>query len=57
VNETQPICRKCKKQCEEQKNANPTWFGKYRNADLIEAICIECWKNGEKWENSSLKNK
>jgi hypothetical protein len=51
-----PICRKCKKVCKEQVDSNPTWFGKYRNADLIEAICIDCWKKGENWEKDRNKN-
>ena len=55
MNEKTPICRKCKKTCEEQTGANPTWFGKYVRSELIEAICIDCWKNGEKWKSGSLK--
>lgn len=52
-----PICRKCKKQCKKQVDANPTWFAKYHKDNLVEAICIDCWNKGEKWKNSSLKNK
>ena len=44
------ICRKCKIKCKEQSGVNPTWFGKYQNEDLIEVICVDCWKKGERWE-------
>jgi len=57
MDEKRPICRKCKKQCEEQIYADPTWFGKYSRDKLVEAICIDCWRKGERWEDSSLENK
>lgn len=50
MNDKKPVCRKCKKECMEQIDSNPTWFGKYCKDVLIEAICIDCWKNGERWE-------
>ena len=46
-----PICRKCKGKCKEQTHGDPTWFGKYQNEDLKEAICIDCWNKGEHWRN------
>ena len=50
MKETNIICRKCKEKCEEQTTISPTWFGRFCNEKLIEAICIKCWKKGEKWE-------
>jgi len=56
MNEKAPICSRCKKQCGEQINSDPTWFGKYSFDELVEVICIECWKNGKRWADSSLKD-
>ena len=55
MNNKIPICSRCKKICKKQEYADPTWFGKYLGDKLLEAICIDCWEKGEKWESSSLK--
>jgi hypothetical protein len=43
-------CRKCKQECKPMIDCNPTWYGRYKNDQLTEAICAECWGKGEKWE-------
>ena len=48
-----PTCRKCKTQCKEQVDSHPTYFAKYIGTELVEAICADCWKNGERWEKDS----
>jgi hypothetical protein len=55
MDEKRPICKKCNSQCKEQIHADPTWFGRWLGDKLMEAICIDCWNKGEKWDNSSLK--
>lgn len=55
MNEKKPICRKCGNECKEQFYGDPTGFGKWVGQKLEEAICIDCWNKGERWENSSLK--
>ena len=41
------ICFNCGKRVPAQmKDAKPTWYGSYRNADLIQAVCVECYANG-----------
>lgn len=46
--EKTPICSRCGNKCREQTHGIPTWFGKYHNADLKEAICIDCWEKRRK---------
>ena len=43
------ICSRCGQKCKKQIDYNPTWFGRYKNDQLLEAICVECWNKGEKW--------
>jgi len=50
MDEKTPICGRCGNKCKEQEYAEPTWFGRYERDRLIEAICIDCWKKGEKWD-------
>lgn len=44
------ICGRCKQECKEQIDSNPTFFGSYIAKTLVEAICIDCWKKGENWD-------
>lgn len=45
------VCRCCGKTCEEPTaNRRPTWFGSYERDKLVEAICIDCWEKGERWD-------
>ena len=52
-----PICGRCGEKSQEQESDNPTWFGKYHFDILVDAICIGCWKNGERWDNKEKKEK
>ena len=50
MNDDKILCDYCKKPVKKQVDCWPTWFGKYRNAKRIEAICKDCLPNNrEKW--------
>ena len=43
------ICDKCKKECKEMIDDNPTWYGKMYNDKLVTTICIDCWNQGKRF--------
>ena len=47
MHEEQIECFNCGKKLNVHKeDGRPSWYGSYRNAELVQAVCAECYANG-----------
>jgi len=47
--ERTPVCSICGNTCKGHQSNNPAWYGSYENEKLVKTICIDCWKEGKRF--------